>query len=346
MVLHDLDLVRRMCPDTLLLAREAVAWGPTERGADRGSPARPRPAWPPRPGRPTRSCATSVTPLERGLLQDAAFKSAVAGGLALALGGAPLGVLLIARRVSLIGDALSHALLPGVAIAYLTAGPNPAALTVGALVAAFIVAGCSTLLARTRRLPEDASLAVFYLTALALGVVVLGRYADAEQINELLFGAPGALDRGGLILAAGAATATLAALALFVRGFVAETADPTFMRAAGLRGGWLHLLLMMLVALNLVAGFRAFGALMTVGQMMIPAAASRFWARTYAAQAGVAIGLSAGASIAGLLIAQAARLEPGASMTLAAAALFAVSALAGTHNGLIRNLPAAGHLEG
>jgi zinc/manganese transport system permease protein len=280
------------------------------------------------------------------LLQDVAFKSAVAGGLALAFGGAPLGVLLIARRVSLIGDALSHALLPGIAIAYLTVGHDPAALTAGALIAALVVAVLSTLLARTRTLPEDASLAVFYLTALALGVAVIGRYADAEAIHQLLFGEPGALDRQGLVLAASAATATLVALALFVRGFVAETADPNFMRTAGLRGGWLHLLLMMLVALNLVAGFRAFGALMTVGQMMIPAAASRFWARTYPAQAGVAVGVSALASIAGLLVAQASGLEPGATMTLAAAALFAVSAAFGPRNGLLRSLPVAGHLEG
>src|SRR4029078_299913 len=105
------------------------------------------------------------------LLQGVAFKSSVAGGLALAFGGAPLGVLLIARRISLIGDALSHALLPGIAVAYLIAGPsNPAALTAGALIAALVVAGLSTLLARTRSMPEDASLAVFYLTALALGV--------------------------------------------------------------------------------------------------------------------------------------------------------------------------------
>jgi zinc/manganese transport system permease protein len=284
--------------------------------------------------------------LSAALFQDAALKSAVAGGLALAFGGAPLGVLLIARRVSLIGDALSHALLPGIAIAYLTLGHQPAALTAGALAAALVVAGLSTLLARTKSLPEDASLAVFYLTALALGVALIGRYADAEAVHQLLFGDPAALDRQGLLFAAAAATATMVSLALFVRGFVAETADPTFMRAAGVRGGWLHLLLMMLVALNLVAGFRAFGALMTVGQMIIPAAASRFWARTYVAQAGLAIAISAIATIAGLLVAHAVGLEPGAAMTLAAAALFAISALGGSHKGLLRNLPAAGHLEG
>lgn len=280
------------------------------------------------------------------LLQDAALKSAIAGALALALGGAPLGVLLIARRVSLVGDALSHALLPGMAIAYLIGGPNPAGLTLGALIAALVIAGLSTLFARTKRLPEDASLAVFYLSALALGILLIGRHADAEEIHELLFGAPGALDRDGLILAATAATATLLSMAFFVRGFVAESADPTFMRAAGVQGRWLHLLLMGLVALNLVAGFRAFGALMTVGQMMVPAAAARFWARSYVGQAGAAVALSATASCSGLVIAQAFSLEAGAVMTLVAAAFFAVSAMFGANNGLLRNLPGHGHLEG
>ena len=96
-------------------------------------------------------------------------------------------------------------------------------------------------------------------------------------METLLFGSVKALDAAGLILAASAATATLFALALFVRGFVGEAADPVFMRVRGLQGAPLHLLLMMLTALNLVAGFRAFGALMTVALMTsCPAAAARF----------------------------------------------------------------------
>lgn len=279
-------------------------------------------------------------------LEAQSLKIAIAGALALAFGGAPLGVLLIARRVSLVGDALSHALLPGVAIAYLLAGPNPAALTLGALTAALIVAGLSSLFARTRRLPEDAALAVFYLTALAVGILLIGREAEAESIHELLFGAPDALDRQALILAATAATATLACLALFVRGFVAETADPTFMRAAGVQGRWLHLLLMGLVALNLVAGFRAFGALMTVGQLIVPAAAARFWGRTYMTQAAAAVALSAVSGAAGLSLAQALKIEGGPAMTLVAAAAFVLSALFGRNRGLLRDLPGHGHLEG
>jgi len=275
------------------------------------------------------------------VIGDLALRSAAAGGLALAFGGAPLGVLLIARRMSLSGDALSHGILPGAAIAFLLCGPNPLALTLGALVAALVVVSLSSLLARTQRLPEDAAFAVIYLSALALGVLLLARTAGPEALEALLFGATTALDRNGLLLAASAATATLVALALFIRGFVAESVDPQFVRAQGGRtGGLLHILLMMLVALNLVAGFRAFGALMTVGLMMIPAAGARFWAKGFAGQALVAIGLSAAASITGLLIAARIGVEPGAVMTLAAAALFAVSGLIGVNGGLVRSLGA------
>jgi zinc/manganese transport system permease protein len=263
-----------------------------------------------------------------------ALRSAAAGALALAVGGAPLGVLLIARRMSLMGDALSHGILPGAAIAFLLAGRDPVALTFGALAAALVVSGLSSVLARTRRLPEDAAFAVVYLPALAAGVVLMSRSAGPEALEALLFGAAGALDRGGLVLAATAASVSLIALAAFIRGFVAESVDPVSAQVRG-AGGWLHLLLMLLVALNLVAGFRAFGALMTVALMMIPAASARFWARGYAAQSGAAIVISALASGLGLMLAAKARAEPGAVMTLCAAGLFALSGLFGVNGGVL-----------
>ena len=273
-----------------------------------------------------------------------AVKSAAAGALSLALGGAPLGVLLIARRMSLAGDAMSHAILPGVAVGYLALGGSPLGLTLGALAAAFAVAGASSLISRLKAVPEDAGFAVIYLAA--LGILLIGREADAEAVHGLLFGSAGALNGEALILAAAAATATLLALAFFVRGFLAEGADPTFMRVSGAPGWALHLLLMMLVALNLVAGFRAFGAMMTVALMMVPAAAARFWARDYIGQAGAAVLISALSSAAGLIIASLAGLEPGAVMTLSAAALFAFSALAGPNGGVLQSLPGRSHLEG
>ena len=274
-----------------------------------------------------------------------ALKSAAAGAVALAFGGAPLGVLMIARRLSLMGDALSHGILPGVAIAFLLAGRDPVALTFGALTAGLIVAGLSSLLARTGKLPDDASFAIFYLSALALGVLLLGRAGKPDELEALLFGSTEALDAGGLILAGAAASATLVALALFLRGVLGEGADPVFMRTLGARFGLAHLLLMLLLALNLVAGFRAFGALMTVALMTIPAAAARFWAKGYGGQAVCAVLLSAVSGLAGLGLAAIWAVEPGAVMTLCAAGLFGVSALIGANGGLLQTWLARAHLK-
>lgn len=275
-----------------------------------------------------------------------ALKSASAGALALAFGGAPLGVLMIARRLSLMGDALSHGIVPGVAVAFLAAGRDPAALTLGALIAGLIVAGLSSLLARTGKLPDDAAFAICYLTALALGVLLLGKMGRADDLEKLLFGSTQALDAGGLILAGAAASATLIGLALFLRGVLGEAADPVFMKTLGARFGLSHLLLMLLLALNLVAGFRAFGALMTVALMTVPAAAARYWAKGYGGQAAWAVGLSAISGLLGLFLAQLWSVEPGALMTLCAAALFGVSALAGPHGGLLQTRWARAHLKG
>jgi zinc/manganese transport system permease protein len=273
------------------------------------------------------------------------LKSAAAGAIALAFGGAPLGVLMVARRLSLIGDAMSHGILPGVAIAFLLAGNNPLALLAGALVAGLILAGLSGLLARTGKTPDDAAFAIFYLAALAVGILLLGRAHDPEAVQAMLFGSTAALDRAGLITAGLAASATLIGLALFLRGVLGEGADPLFMRTAGARFGAAHLLLMLLLALNLVAGFRAFGALMTVALMTVPAAAARYWARDYGGQACAAVALSALSGLAGLGLASLWGVQPGAVMALCAAALFALSALAGGNGGLLPSWLARSHLR-
>ncbi len=273
------------------------------------------------------------------------LKSAAAGAIALAFGGAPLGVLMVARRLSLIGDAMSHGILPGIAIAFLLAGNNPLALLAGALVAGLILAGLSALMARTGKLPDDAAFAVFYLSALAAGILLLGRAHDPEAVQAMLFGSTAALDRAGLIAAGLAASATLIGLALFLRGVLGEGADPVFMRTTGARFGAAHILLMLLLALNLVAGFRAFGALMTVALMTVPAAGARYWASGYGGQACAAIALSALSGLLGLGLAALWTMPPGAVMALCAAVLFAVSALVGTKGGLLPSWRARAHLR-
>src|SRR3954449_11088375 len=150
------------------------------------------------------------------------MRRALAAVIALALGGAPIGVFLMLRRMSLVGDAMAHAILPGAAVGFLLSGLNLFAMTFGGLIAGFAVALLAGLVARTTELKEDASLAAFYLISLALGVTIVSLKGTNIDLLRVLFGSVLALDDASLILLAGVATVTLVTLALLFRPLVVE----------------------------------------------------------------------------------------------------------------------------
>ena len=116
------------------------------------------------------------------------MRRALAGTLALALGAGPIGVFLMLRRMSLVGDAMAHAILPGAAIGFLLSGLSLFAMTAGGLIAGFVVALLAGLVARTTELKEDASLAAFYLISLALGVTIVSVKGTNIDLLHVLFG--------------------------------------------------------------------------------------------------------------------------------------------------------------
>src|SRR5438309_2588401 len=207
------------------------------------------------------------------------MRRALAGVIALALGGAPIGVFLMLRRMSLVGDAMAHAILPGAAIGFLLSGLNLFAMTFGGLIAGFAVALLAGLVSRATELKEDASLAAFYLMSLALGVTIVSVKGTNIDLLHVLFGSVLALDDQTLLLIAVNATVTLVVLALIYRPLVIECVDPGFLRSVSRAGAPAHLAFLGLVVLNLVGGFHALGTLLAVGLMMLPAAVGRFWAR-------------------------------------------------------------------
>src|SRR5438128_1450988 len=137
------------------------------------------------------------------------MRRALAGVIALALGGAPIGVFLMLRRMSLVGDAMAHAILPGAAVGFLLSGLNLFAMTFGGLIAGFAVALLAGLVARTTELKEDASLAAFYLISLALGVTIVSLKGTNIDLLHVLFGNILAMDDRTLLVIAFNATITL-----------------------------------------------------------------------------------------------------------------------------------------
>ena len=277
---------------------------------------------------------------------DFAFmRRALAGAFALSLAGAPVGVFLILRRMALMGDAMSHAILPGAAMGYLVSGLSLGAMTLGGLIAGLAVALASGLVARATMLREDASMAAFYLISLALGVVIVSLRGSNVDLLHVLFGAVLALDDATLFLLAGIASLTLAAFALLYRPLVMETLDPGFLRSVSASGAIVHLAFLALLVLNLIAGFHALGTLLAVGLTMLPAASARLWTNDMTRMIAIAMAGGVGASFAGLLASYHAGVPTGPAIILSAGAFYLVSLAFGRSSGLLRGFGLKKHLE-
>lgn len=274
------------------------------------------------------------------------MRRALVGSVALALSGAPLGVFLILRRMSLAGDALSHAILPGAAAGYLVAGLSLPAMTIGGLVAGLVVAVGAGAAARFTALREDASLAAFYLVSLALGVTLVSLRGSNVDLLHVLFGSVVGLDDAGLLMLAGVSSLTLAALAIFYRALVMDTLDPDFLRQTSALGAAAPYLFLTLVVLNLVAGFHALGTLMAVGVIMLPAAAARLWTRELARALPLAGAIGAASSYAGLVFSNQTGAPTGPAIILCAGAAYFASMIFGRAGGLMRLRNPRRHLEG
>ena len=194
------------------------------------------------------------------------MRYALASVVFLALSAAPVGVFLVMRRMSLIGDALSHAVLPGAAAGYMFAGLSLPAMSAGGFAAGMLMALFAGLASRFTELKEDANFAAFYLTSLALGVTLVSLGKNSVDLLHLLFGSVLGVDLVSLRLMGWVAGLTVLALAVMYRPLLMESIDPLFLRAAGGRGGLWHVAFLILVVMNLVAGFQALGTLMSVGE--------------------------------------------------------------------------------
>ena len=273
------------------------------------------------------------------------MRRALVATLALALGAAPIGVTLMLRRMSLMGDAMAHAILPGAAVGFLVAGLNLFAMSVGGLIAGLLVALLAGVVARVTELKEDASLAAFFLVSLALGVTIVSARGTNIDLLHFLFGNVLGLDAASLVLIAAISTLSLLILALIWRALVLECVDPGFLRSISRAGAPVHIAFLGLVVLNLVGGFQALGTLLAVGLMMLPAFTARFWTRDITAMILVAVLTGALSGYVGLLLSFHAGVAAGPAIILVASALYAASVLFGGVGGMVRQLFPAPHLE-
>ncbi len=253
------------------------------------------------------------------------MRIALAACLGLALANGPLGIFLLLRRMALDGNVLSHAVMPGAALGFAYAGHSLLALSLGGLASGSIVAALTGLLGRTRHPRHDAGLLSFYLVTLALGVTLVALFGSNVDTVRVLFGTVLAIDIRALLQIAAVSTLTMLLLALFYRPMAVDSFDPVFLRLAG--GHGMRALFTILVLLNLVVSFQAFGTLLAIGPMLIPAAAARCWTHRPGRMMALASVFGMLASYAGLLVSYHRNLPSGPAIVMAAGAIYAVSLL-------------------
>ena len=205
---------------------------------------------------------------------------ALTATMVLSFSVAPVGAFLVLRRLSLAGEAMAHAIVPGIVIAFVVAGLSVGSMIVGGLSAGITVAVLTSLLARMTIIREDASLASLYLIALALGIFILSAAGSAVPLKSFLFGSILGIDDETLMLIGATATITLVSFALILRPLITNTIDPVFHESQSKRPGLVTQWFMLLVVLNLLGAFKALGTLMAVGLMILPATAARYWVST------------------------------------------------------------------
>lgn len=282
---------------------------------------------------------TLLTELFVAPVSDYGFmRRALIAGLALSLAAPPLGVFLMLRGLSLIGDAISHAILPGVALGFLLAGFSLPMMSLGGVLSGLLVAGLAGSVSQMTGHREDSAMASFHLISLAGGVMLVSLGGSSVDLTHVLFGSILAVDSTALILIAAISSVTVLLLALLFRVLVMESLDPLFLRSQGIRSGLVHGVFLGLVVLNLTAGFQTLGTLMAVGLMMLPATTARFWSKRLEGLVGIAIVLAMLASTGGLLLSYHLSQPSGPSIILLAGVGYVLSALFGRHHSLLARL--------
>lgn len=265
----------------------------------------------------------------------------VLGAAVLGIAAGVLGALAVLSRRSLVGDALAHSALPGVAIAFLVTGAkDPASLLVGAAIAGLIGALMMVGIERTSRIRPDAAIGVVLSSFFSLGIVLLTYISgtgDAQQagLETYLFGqAAGLLERDVAVMA-GLAAAAIACVAIAVRPLRVSLFDRDFAASVGLPVRALELASTVLLVIAIVIGLRAVGAILMVAMLIVPAVAARQLTERFAVLLPLAGVVGAGVGITGALISSRAEVPTGPVIVLTGTAVVLAAVLLAPGRGVL-----------
>jgi ABC-type Mn2+/Zn2+ transport system permease subunit len=264
------------------------------------------------------------------------MQRALAASLIVGVVCSVLGTFVVLRSMAFLGDALAHAILPGIAIAYLL-GAN---LVVGALLAALVVAFGIGLFSRGGTIREDTAIGILFAAALSLGVLLISSVRTyATDLTHILFGDVLGVTSGDLWLTGALAALVLAVLILLYKEFVLASFDPVLAHMLGRRPELMRSLMLVLLALTIVISLQTVGVGLVAAMLVTPAATASLLTRRLPAMMAVAAGIGALSSLVGLYLSYYLDVASGAAIVLTATALFVTAFLFAPGRGLVWRSP-------
>ncbi|GIE31908.1 anchored repeat-type ABC transporter permease subunit [Actinoplanes italicus] len=246
-----------------------------------------------------------------------------------------VGCYVVLRGMAFIGDAVAHAVFPGLAIAFLFSG----SLVVGGTVAGIVTALLVSVFAQNRRLKEDSVIGVFFVAAFALGIVIISRAPGyAGSLQQFLFGSITGIPDRDLYVVGAATAGVLLAVLLLHKEFVAVTLDREMARALGLRVFWLDLTLYVLVTLAVVMAVQTIGNVLVLALLVTPAATARLLTDRLATMMWLAPVIGAGCAVIGLYLSWSWDLPAGGTIVLTLTGAFLIAHLLAPRHGVVARL--------
>ncbi len=243
-----------------------------------------------------------------------------------------IGCYVVIRSMAFMGDAMAHAILPGVAIAYILNGN----LTLGALIASIIIALGIGQLSKLGKLKEDTSIGILFSAFLALGVLIISSIRTyAVDLSHILFGNILGVSRSDLIFTSVTAFFILLFIFIFYKEFLIISFDRVYAKAVKIPVEFYRNFMLVLMALTIVASIQTVGVVMVAAMLVTPAAAAFILSKRLPVMMGISCLIGIISSVVGLYISYYANVASGAAIVLTATAIFLLVFLFSPERGVV-----------
>lgn len=272
-----------------------------------------------------------IEPLQYQFMQRALIASVLVG----IINGA-LGCFIILRRMAFIGDALSHAVLPGVVIAFMVAGKGHFALFLGAVFAGIVTALLIGFVNRNSRIKEDSAIGVIFIGMFALGILLISRLQAVHlDLQHFLFGDPLGVSPGDLYLTGIIGLLILGSITLFYKQLQLTSFDATMATAIGMNTGLVHYFLMGILSMTIVASLQAVGIILVVAMLITPGATAFLLTERLPRMLVLASVIGAVAALLGLYISYWMNYSSGAAMVIVVTLIFLITLVFAPKQGIL-----------